>query len=208
MRGVAALLLCVFGFLLNAASAQDFVPKDWEVRLTGPGSGVQNLGEGVALMFRPHLVSKAEWKGGTLSFGWEPSKHPEKADDGRVYGDHLVVVLSSDGSFREERSYEVKTGIAVRLNSVTGDVQVSKAVDGVSFEDLKVFKGTGPIQGPHAVVIEDKGTTITVSIDGKVVVSAEVPQDARKGKLWAFYNREPVGNGRNVSVLRNIVYKP
>jgi hypothetical protein len=198
----------MFVFLCaSPAIAQDFVPKDWEVRLTGPGSGVQHTGEGVALMFRPHLVSKTEWNG-SVSFNWEPPKLPEKADDNRVYGDHLVVFLGSDGTFREERSYEVKTGIAIRLDSVTGDVSVTTAVDGVSFEVVKTAKGNGPLQGPHDVKIQDKEGTISVSIDGKSVVSASVPANARKGKVWGFYNREPVGNGRNISKLKKIVYTP
>lgn len=205
----ATLLVFVCAILLAPpAFAQDFIPKDWEVRLTGRGSGVQHTGEGVALMYRPHLVSKTEWKGGSLTFNWEPPVLPEKADDGRVYGDHLVVFLGSDGTFREERSYEVKTGIAVRLDSVTGDVSITQAIDGVSFEVVKATKGTGPFQGPHDVKVEDKENTITVFIDGKSVVSAAIPAAARKGTVWGLYNREPVGNGRNVSLLKKIVYTP
>ncbi len=209
LRGFAAMFMFLCGFsLVNPATAQDFVSKDWELRLTGPGSGFQHTGEGVALMFRPHLVSKTEWTGGTLSFNWEPSKLPEKADDGRVYGDHLVVFLASDGAFREERSYEVKTGIAVRFDSATGDMSVVTAVDGVSFETVKAVKGTGPIEGPHDVKIMDKEGVIIVSIDGSYFISTSVPKESRKGTKWGFYNREPVGNGRNISILKKIVYTP
>lgn len=210
MSGGAIAVMFVFlcGLLLACpAVAQDFNSKDWEIRLPGPGSGVQHTGEGVALMFRPHLVSKTEWRG-SLSFSWEPPKLPEKADDGRIYGDHLVVFLASDGTFREERSYEVKTGIAVRLDSVTGDISITQAVDGVSFEVIKTTKGNGPLQGPHDVKVEDKEGTITVFIDGKSVVSAAIPAAARKGTVWGLYNREPVGNGRNISLLKKIVYTP
>lgn len=205
----ATLLVFVCAILLaSPAFAQDFVSKDWEVRLTGPGSGVQRTSEGVALMFRPHLVSKTEWNGGSLSFSWEPPKLPEKADDNRVYGDHLVIFLASDGTFREERSYEVKTGIAVRLDSVTGDISITQAVDGVSFEVIKTAKGNGPLQGPHDVKIQDADGTITVILDGKSMVTAAIPAAARKGTVWGMYNREPVGNGRNISLLKKIVYTP
>ncbi len=207
LRATLLVFVCAI-MLATPVFAQDFVSKDWEVRLPGPGSGIQRTSEGVALMFRPHLVSKTEWKGGTLTFNWEPSKLPEKADDGRVYGDHLIVFLSSDGTFREERSYEIKTGVAVRLDSVTGDVSITTAVDGVSFEVVKTAKGNGPLQGPYDVKLVDKEGTVTVFVDGKSVVSAAIPAAARKGTVWGFYNREPVGNGRNVSLLKKIIYTP
>lgn len=193
--------------LATFAHGEDFQASDWEVRLTGPGSGAQHAGDGIALMYRPHLLSKSEWKPSTLSFDWQcpPSV---KADDGRTYGDHLCVFLSSDGTFRKERSYEALTGIVVRIDSTTGDIRIQKAVDGVSFSDLASVKGAGPLdpEKAHAVVITDDGKTISATL-GTTTVKAEIPADVRKGKVWGFYNREPVGPAKNISRLRNISLK-
>lgn len=199
--------VCVLVFSVSV-HAQDFSPADWRVELTGPGSGIQHLGDGVSLLYRPHLVSKTEWTGGTLAFEWTPPELPEKAPDGRQYGDHLALFLSSDGSFRDVRSFEVKTGVVVRLDGVTGDVRIQTTTDGENFETIKSSKGVGPLDGSLAIVVTDKNGTITVSVDGKEVVSTAVPATARKGKVWGLYNREPVANARNISMIKKITYKP
>ena len=203
LSGLVAAVLFV-----SIAHAQEFRPSDWNYEMTGPGSGIQHLGTGVRLLYRPHLVSKSDWNApSVLSFSWQPTKAPEKAADGHVYGDHLVIFFSSDGSFQEQRSYEMKHGIAVRMNSVTGDVSVATAVNG-DFTVLGSGKTDVPAEGVWKVTISDKEDgTVSVVVGETEVVLTKVPASARKGKKWGFYNREPVANATNVSTLVDISRK-
>ncbi len=198
---VAALFLA-----LGTADAQEFKPSEWTYELTGPGSGIQHLGEAVRLFYRPHLVSKSEWSPNTtLTFDWQPPKLPPKADDGRQYGDHLVIFFSSDGSFQEQRSYEMKNGLAVRFDSVTGNVGIATALNG-DFTTIGTGKIDLPAEGIWEISVVDKGETVSVTVNGTEVV-AKIPADARKGKKWGFYNREPVANATNLSIISKIVKK-
>ncbi len=207
-RLIAAAVLFISAALAFAGE-ENFVRLSrakWEAELPGPGSGAHLLDKEIILIHRGRLLSKEEWKGGTISFKWKPS--PAKlADDKRTYGEHLCVFVLSDGTFKEARSYEILTGIVVRLDSVTGDCYVQKAIDGTSFETIKMTKGTKPIDPEiwHDVKITSGGVSISVELDGKEAVSkAEIPKGARKGAVWGFYGREAVGPVPHSSRLKEL----
>ncbi len=198
--------LCVASVSAHAEelSLQDFVAK-----VTGPGSGVQVTEEGtIALLYRAHLLSEKRWvEGSKLTFEWQPPE-TAKGDDGRTYGDHLCVRIRSTGAIRSKRSYEAADGIVIRIDSTNGDVYVQTTPDGgENFENLKngFKKGSGPISAEwHSVSVLDTDGGITVSLDGKVILTADLPEKHPITDVWGFYNREPVGPGKKVSLLRKM----
>lgn len=208
-----SLILCLLAAIATAGEENfsSLDEKKWDIRLTGPGSAVQLLKNEVALIHRPYLLSKEEWSGKReLSFEWMPSESV-KADDGRTYGDHLLVLLSTTGGSRHERSYEPEDGIVIRFDSVSGLVQIQIAKSGgKEFETLAKVEapaGVDPAKW-HSVKIRDTMDSIVVEIDGRVTTAERVPAlDARKGKRWGFSNREPVGPGSKVSRLKSVVWK-
>lgn len=180
--------------------------------MTGPGSGAQCVEEGViAILYRGHLISSRDWnEGSSVAVEWQPSENV-KADDGRTYGDHLCVRIRSTGAIRSKRSYEAANGLVVRIDATTGDIYLQTTKDGgETFENVvDMVKGSGPVSADawHSIRVEDTGKTISVDFDGKAaVLTAELPADAPKGKVWGFYNREPVGPGAKVSKLRKVHY--
>lgn len=207
------MLRTLFTFILALSAtlplvAEDLGPDTWDIRLSGPGSGIQKTDEGIALFSRPHLVSKRGWyKGTTVSLEAKPSE-AVKADDGRTYGDALCVVIRSTGKFRDKRSYEALDGIFARIDFVTGDLYLQTTKDGETFENLAMKKGQGTLSHDewHSVSIKDTDDTVTLTV-GKVTVSTKVEREGPEQKgVWSLYNREPVGPGQKVLQVQKVVY--
>ncbi len=189
-------------------SAEELDSDSWDIRLSGPGSGVQKTEEGLALLYRPHLVSKRKWRKDTsVSLEAKPSK-AVKADDGKMYGDSLCFVIRGTGKFRKKRSYETLDGIVGRIDFVTGDMYLQVTKDGESFENLVPLKrGDGPLSPEewHKISYGDTGTDITLTV-GKATLTAKIKDSDPTGEVWALYNREPTGPGRKVLEIRNVNY--
>ncbi len=209
LRAFAACVVLSVFVAPCVAEDEDFSRLDesrWSIRYPGPGAATQLLQKEFVLLNRPYLLSKQEWPGGEISFQWKPSVLV-KGDDDRTYGDHIAVLFFSDGSIREVRSYEPLTGIVVRIDSVTGDCYIQQAINGPElFENLIHFKGVEPIdpEAWHTVKVTCGGKTVAVDLDGKPVAKAELPANARKGKMWGLYNREAVGPGQRMSLIRSL----
>lgn len=203
-----ALCLIVVGLLAIPLHAEDLGSDSWDIRLTGTGSGVQKTAEGIALLYRPHLVSKKKWYHDTsVSLEVKP---PEavKADDGRTYGDSLCIVIRSSLRFRTERSYETLDGLVARIDFVTGDLYLQTTKDGVTFTNLATTKGEGPLSHEewHQISLKDFGENVTLTV-GKKSVSASVEKTGPGyAESWAIYNREPVGPGAKITQLRKVTY--
>lgn len=186
-----------------------FMPREWQVELTGPGSGVQMLPKDeVAILYRGFLLSRTAWKGGTISFEWQPPDNV-KGGDGHMYGDHLSVLLSTTGDIRSKRSYEPYDGVIVRLDAASGNVRIlSPKKEEGDFDYIADFKGDSALSKEwHKVVIVDTLGSISVLVDGKLTVDSKTPASARKGTKFGFFNREPVGPGEKISKLRNIAWR-
>jgi hypothetical protein len=206
--------LCIFvvaSLTIHSLRAEEpsFDPSQWSVRLTGPGSGALMSREGVNLIHRGYLFSTQDWsRSCTLTLEWQPPENIP-ADDGQVYGDHLGILIRSNGEIRKQRSFEPANGVVIRIDASRGDVYIQSTKDGgQSFDNYKMAKGKGPLPFDkwHSVKVTDTGKKIFVDLNGSTVLTAEIPDTAPQGKIWGIYNREPVGPGNKTSKLRKLLY--
>lgn len=213
LYGVAVLLLCA-----SSASAQDPIvgttelferlsPERWEVSLPGPGSALQLHDKELLIANRAYLLSRGTWDGGSIVFDWKPAES-RKADDGHVYGDHIAVLLFSDGTIRKERSYEPLSGIVVRIDSTRGDVYIQSADGEGGMKNLATKKGDGNPIDPttwHEVAVTYDSKELAVSLDGKQPLTVAFDSTGTK-RRWGIFNREAVAGG-NASMIKRLSYK-
>lgn len=149
---------------------------------------------GVSLSYRAFLINKHEWEKGTIRFEWQPPESVRGSDD-KLYGDHLSILLSATGDIRPERSYEPLDGIIVRLEANSGNVRILIPKDGgKDFELIKEFEGGGPLRREwYNVVLVDHGERITVHVDEKLTVNADIPAKFRTGKSGDSSTESPWG---------------
>lgn len=215
--------------VVNQASAQKFeVEKEisrkiWEVDLP-LGGAIQPLGDFVQISNRAGLHAKQDWTTGTLSFEWKPLNLPAvskeedvKTDENiRLYGDHLVVFLSSQGNtprFQDGRGGEVTDGVVVKIDAGGGNAWISSsngegAMRQLDHKLLPRKEGSPAISTEwHQVSIADDGRSVSVTVDDKRILSVDLPFGSRAGKKWGIYNREPVGPpGPHISHLRSLEF--
>lgn len=210
MRRILALVLVSFGLLTQSASGQDvpFMPFQWTVQLTGPGSGAQVLpGHQVALPYRGFLVNKEPWKGGSLKSQWKPSE-PTKGADNRLYGDRACFFVGT-GAIREERSYEPLDGLIVSIDSASGNCHLLVPIDGgKDFKRLGGIDGKKPFSADwHTITIVDTIGSMSVLVDNELVIDAKIDKEFRTGETWGFFTREPNAQGWKPSLFRNIAWR-
>jgi hypothetical protein len=141
--------------------------------------------------------------GATVTADWAWTEGTEEMK----YQDHLCVAVLTDGAQREKWSHELRQGVVVRFNPGSGGVRIEGWVaDGGDGESLGFKDGlTFEKKKTYAIKVEYTKTEIAVSVDGKAVVDAKIPEKYRGGgEKIAFYNRESVAGVPHASELARI----
>lgn len=153
----------------------------------------------VTLRNRGMLVSRQPHAKAVVSLRW---KWTEGHRENGPYPDHLAVVLRTGGQQRADWAFEIVDGIVVRLCPSAG-----------GFVTIEEFKPVGvPRQLARAAValkkgtvyalkVDDEGTLIRVSVDGKELLSFPVQEG--QGRV-SLYNREPVAGVVKESVVTEL----
>ena len=167
MKLLTCLLLLLLPQIVVAQTFSDELNKidssEWRVDLPSSASGIQVVGSTVRLSNRAYLSPSTSANGDVaVEFDWLWLEDPKlvkaakaKPELRRQYTDNLMVVLYSDGSIKESRSWEPSNGLKLVVNTGYGEVslvrddgETSKKLGEVyiSTKDGQVFleKSTGP----------------------------------------------------------------
>jgi hypothetical protein len=123
------------------------------------------------------------------------------------YQDHLCVAVLTDGKQRTKWSHEIQKGVVVRFNPGSGGIGIEGWLADKDESELFAFKDgfTFEKKTKYAISVEYSKAEITVSVDGKAVVDAKIPEKYRGGgDKVAFYNRESVAGVPHASKLEKI----
>lgn len=207
---IALLVTSGVAFPQDKARTVQFLGQEWKVSFPDAVSGVTQFQDPnwIGLMNRVYI--SRPWKGGEIEFVWAHllTKPMTEVKQNISYADHLVIGLRTDGANAPKRSFELKGTLILRIRSGSGEFRLedpSKAEAGneliksVSLKESDEKFGLEPGKF-HRIKIVDKDGKITVSCNGKEVLSytgAAAPAD---GNQIVIGNRETNG-GMNISIL-------
>lgn len=182
--------------LSTSASAQDWSVSRGSAPALAPTVSAKN-GE-VTLRNRAAIATTQQTQDFGLSFTW---RFTAGRDEGG-YQDVLTVAFATDGTLAQKWAHEVTSGVALALQAHAGEVTLhrkDKTADGLGGAKFKFERDKD-----YKVQVNRSGQSITVKIDGKEVLKANLPEDCPKIGKIVLYNREPVANIEQISVLSEI----
>lgn len=160
--------------------------------------------ESIILRNRGIVITKDEFRtGGILTFDWAWTEGVEEMK----YHDHLCVAVLTDGKQREKWSHELQKGVVVRLNPGSGGIGIEGWLTDKNESELLAFKDglTFEKGKQYKISVEFSKAAIAVSVNGKAVVDAKIPEAYQGGgNKLAFYNREAVAGIPHASTLSKI----
>lgn len=151
---------------------------------------------------RGTLVSLQDFPdGATVTATWKWTE----GDLEKKYPDHLTFAFFATGKQSKANFYEAENAVLVRFNPSAQHVIVQHFVDGKEVVPRLGEKGGMPFPKGEEFKIKIEATkaTITVSVDDKKTLVAEVPKGLTGEKLM-IYTREPNAGIAKGSILADL----